>query len=269
MIEPEGGEAAELQVNEAAPEAAVSSQERDYEAEARKDGWVPEDEFKGDKKPSRFKTAEEFVRDGEIIALKREFDDRLKRMEKSSAAAFKLLEKNHERELADLKAVRREAVKAGNVAEAERLDQVIEDKKAEAPGKEKPDTQEARNAAFRERNPWFQSDEDLTDFAAGKSMAILQAYFNKHNKQMPDEDMFEAVEKAVKSSALYKAKFPEKAANGHAAVDGGSENGGPTRSNGKTAADLPPEAKKAGAKFISQGLYKDLKEYAKDYYANE
>lgn len=265
MSEPEGGEAAELQVNEAAHEAAVSSQERDYEAEARKDGWVPEDEFKGDKKPSRFKTAEEFVRDGEIIAIKREFDDRLKRMEKSSAAAIKLLEKNHEREIADLKAVRREAVKAGNVAEVERLDQAIEDKKDEAPGKEKPD----QNAAFKQRNDWYETDDDLTALAVGKSQSILQAYFDKHQKPMSQEDMFEAVEKAVKSSALYKAKFPEKAANGHAAVDGGSENGGPTRSNGKTAADLPPEAKKAGAKFISQGLYKDLKEYAKDYYANE
>ena len=40
---------------------------RDYEQEARANNWVPEEEWKGDPPKQGFKTAQQWVEDGEKI----------------------------------------------------------------------------------------------------------------------------------------------------------------------------------------------------------
>jgi hypothetical protein len=47
-------------------------------------------------------------------------------------------------------------------------------------------------------------------------------------------------------------------------VDGG---GLATRGREKGADDLPPEAKQVGSKFVKDGLYSNLQEYARDYFS--
>ena len=58
-------------------------------------------------------------------------------------------------------------------------------------------------------------------------------------------------------------------AAGPAPVEGGSRlaNGGAPRARG--AHDLPADAKRQGEKFVKEGLFKDLNEYARDYWSQD
>jgi hypothetical protein len=65
----------------------------DYDAEARKQGWVPKEEFKGD--PAKWKPAKEFVEFGDRIGtLKREVDD----VKAASTRMFAELRRQQEKE---------------------------------------------------------------------------------------------------------------------------------------------------------------------------
>jgi hypothetical protein len=74
------------------------------EAEAREMGWVPESEWKGDKKPAKFFSAAEFIERGQTIlpivqkrakdaeakldALKKEHEDRFAKIERMNQIAL-------------------------------------------------------------------------------------------------------------------------------------------------------------------------------------
>ncbi|HEX4922361.1 MAG TPA: hypothetical protein VFV92_16675, partial [Candidatus Bathyarchaeia archaeon] len=69
-----------------------------------------------------------------------------------------------------------------------------------------------------------------------------------------------------------KEEMPEKFSNTRrqngSPVSGSSETASSgSRSRGPSARDLPAEAKAAGERFVKQGLFKDLNEYAKDYFS--
>ena len=49
-------------------------------------------------------------------------------------------------------------------------------------------------------------------------------------------------------------------------VEGGSRVSASSGPRSKGASDLPADVRKAGERFVSQGLYKNLSEYARDYY---
>lgn len=252
----QGGEAAELETTEAAHEAAVSSGD---EALARKLGWVPEDEFKGERRPAKFKTAQEYIDDTPPSVLKiaerleKDFEGRLARIEKMGNKTVKLLQAQHEQEISTLKADRRVAAKAGDEAEVERISEKIE--QAQNNGPDKDEVHDV-NEAFAKRNDWYGTDEELTAIAIGISQDVLAAYSKAHpGKEMPPEDMFDAVEKKVKATTTYKAKTKTPGANGHASVDGGSDSPAPAK--GDPLASLPAEAR-AQAK-------EDMKNYPKIY----
>lgn len=237
--------------------------ERDYEAEAGKDGWVPKEQFTGD--PKRWRDAKSYVEYGEIRSeVRKEFDGRVSRLEKANTKIFAQQEARHKKDIDGLKEQRREAIRAGNVEKADEISDQIDKAKDAAPDK----TESAGvDKDFAKRNPWYGDDPELTDMAIKQSNLVLQAYSVKHDDPMPPDEMFDAVEAKVKASALYKERFGGKpAANGHAAVDGGSENPGP-RSKTKSWADLPAEAKKAWNGFpakVKAEMTQD--KYAKEYW---
>lgn len=263
MTDTQGGEAAEV-VNEAAPQAALSSQapvERDYEAEARAQGWVPEDEFKGEKRPKKFYSAEEFVERGELVerAVKKteaKFEDRFKKMERLNGKTIEQLERQHQKEMDDLKAERREAIKAGDADKVEKLDQKIDDLKEAGPdqqltGKALEKHQEEYKSGWEQANPWF-----TDDFAMHKhAVEFSQFQLAKHPKMTIEENLAKVDEEMRK-------RFPDKfegapvdggkGANGHAPVDGGGAfNGGgkPSDPLAKLTAVERAKAKEDMAKF--------------------
>lgn len=258
---------------------AEQTADRDFEKEARANGWVPETEWKGDKKPAQFLDAETFVKRGEEITpfvqkqnkqLRAEMDKkeadfakRIERMEKATQRAFEAAEKQHKTEIERVKRDQVAAVEAGDVKEYGRLEKIKGDLEASAPkAEEKPDPAAdiaTRQEKWRTDNPWFDDDFEMQEFAI--------KYSDFHGRKHPNlsfEDNMKVVEAEVKKK--FPDKFGKSGGSGHAAVDGGGNFPGTVRKQGKTGADLPAEARTAGEKFVKQGLFKDLNAYAKEYY---
>ena len=129
----------------------------DIEKQARTMGWVPKDEFKGDE--SRWKSAEDFVKDGEeILPILRErtknlsikFDEVSQKLTRTEAALQKLAEhhkktaqREYDKAVADLKNQQRQAVADNDVQTYDQINDQID--KLEKP--ESGDNPE--NALFR------------------------------------------------------------------------------------------------------------------------
>lgn len=214
------------------------------EAEARKMGWVPEEEFKGERKPKRFKTAQEFVDDTEQISphFKRLLADKDKEYEARFDRLGKVLKRQYDADLADIRTAQKAAAKDGDDEEFDRLE--AEKTKLISQGPEAaagavPDL----IVQFKERNTWYETDIDMAEIADAYSQKLL-----RDNPNLPLADNLKKTEAKLK--AMFPDKFGKPAARRHADVDGGSENGGGSPSKkGKGWADLPPEFKKAYANF--------------------
>lgn len=278
MTETAGGAAAEV-VTTPPAEAGFSSQEqpkaRDWEADAKEYGWVPQDQFKGD--PDKWRPAEEFVRRGEeILPIVRKQNERLasevKELRETNERMSRMFEKTtqrikaeYEAQIDGLKVQRREAIKEGDADRVEQLDQRIDTLKAEV--KDEPTASATPEAgskehkalvkAFADANPWFLDEPDLASYAE---------QFSIRNAQLNDGISFEDNMKAT--VAAVRKKFPTyfgnaSASNGHAAVDGGGAFGGgapPDDTHGLNKTELAQ-----ADKDIKAGLYKTRKEWAQAY----
>jgi hypothetical protein len=289
-----GGEAPVIEPTTTAPEAVVLSPEtvtepvaRDYDAEAKDMGWVPENEFRGPKE--RWKPAQQFVEDGENILpivraenkrLKAEIDKinadyatRFERLDKAAQVTIKAAKAQFDRDLAALQTKRDEAVAAGDLQAFKAADKQITDHTANAPKvedfEEKPaqvsdEEQSKQNQAAQDKwkseNTWFGTDDLLTEAAIGISQRILL--------QKPN---ITAEENLRLTDAAMKERFPLKfggksGANGHAPVDGGGDPKTPARTDTLTA-KLPSEALTMAKQAVKDGTYKSTEEWAKVYFS--
>lgn len=251
---------------------------RDFEAEARAQGWRPKEEFKGN--PDHWTDAEAFVRRADEVLplikkqnahLKREIDDLKKLVRRVTAS-----ERNtHATVLAELKAEMEEAVETGDVAAFKKLDakadklraEIVEDTPGLVNGE---DPQEAFDS-FRENNTWY----DKANLASASETEIEARLYadrlaDKYAKQGMQETMA-PTEFFTKIADDVEAKFPllkAKAARAKPVSDVSA----PTRpgigSKARTGANLPPEARAQADRFHAQGVYgkKTIAE-ARDAYA--
>lgn len=254
---------------EAAPETVAEPQVNEVEDKARRMGWVPKDDFKGD--PDRWRPADEFVRRGEnelpIMRERLRHQDKqlldLKKTIKDFAEYHsKVEQKAYERAYTELKQRQVEAVSAGDAQAFVKIDKEIEELRAEAsqgPKVQLPEETAEENPVYKEwhsRNKWFQQDPDLTAYA--NSMAL---YFQK--KDLPYEEFLEAVEKKVK--AEFPAKFENPRRNSAPSVEAATA---APKKGGKSYADLPADAKKACDDFVKEKLTtRDA--YVKRYFEEE
>lgn len=265
------------EVTQAATEAAVSSQEqdtaRDFEKEARASGWVPETEWKGERRPSKFLDAKTFVERGEELTpfiraenkrlqerldrQEKDFSKRLERLDKANEATRKTAQENYEREIARIGREQRAAVAEGDVEKFDAL--TAERGKIKAPEPIEAPEQADPESVFKEKNTWYGEDEDLTAYADG----ISQAYLKKHPNSTLEENLTHTAERV---RAAFPSKFTKKpAANGHAAVDGGGDFPLPS---GKSSLEskLPAEALSQAKKDVADRLYKSVDDWAKIYF---
>jgi hypothetical protein len=280
MTDTQGGEAAAVETTTtAAAQAALSSQERNWEAEAKELGWVPQDQFKGD--ADKWRPAEEFVRRGEEIlpivrkqneSLKnetkelRETIDRMSRMFEKTTARIKA---DYEGKIEALKAERREAIKAGDADKVDRIDASIDTLKTEI--KDEPAATVVPEAGSKEHkalvkdfaaaNAWFLEEPDMASYAE---------QFSQRNAELNEGISFQDNMKAT--VAAVRKKFPAyfgnaTAANGHAAVDAGGSFPGAQPTVDPKVAKLPREARDQMAKDIKAGLYKTEKAWAEAYFS--
>lgn len=275
----QGGEAAVVETTTTPPaEAGFSSQEqgaaRDWEAEAAVYGWVPKEQFKGD--PDKWRPAEEFVRRGEeILPIVRKQNEKLnakvaelEETNKRMSAMFeKTLAKQREeanRQIDTLKAAQRQAIKAGDDAKADQIEQQIDVLKEEAKGDAQPTatTVEELTRDFAKANTWFVEEPDMQEYAVKVSESNAAM-----NNGISFEDNMKFVVSAVrKKFPGYFKDITETAANGHAAVDAGGSFPGAQPQKGPSSKLNATELAQA-RKDVAAGLYKNTDEWAKVYFA--
>lgn len=259
----------------------TTTPERDWETEAREMGWIPEAEFKGDKRPAKFIDAKEFVERGETVLpfvqrenrrlkeerekKEREFEERIAKLDRMSQASLKVMQARHAQELEALKASRDAAVEKGDVTEFRRIDKQITDHEAAKPTDVEPEVKadpvaEAQRVQkeWTSKNDWYGKDAVMTGYANYVSQGFLQANPNitmEENLRLTDEAMRKQFPTAFKGKTD---------ANGHAPVEGLSD---PKSPNSRTPLfdKLPNEAKAMAKQNVADGLYKSVEDWAKAY----
>jgi len=246
-------------------EVDSTSTARDFDTEARKHGWTPKEEFKGDH--SRWVDAETFVKRADEVmpllkkqnaGLKAEMDE-LKRTLKQASKHFEASEQRaYQRALADLTAKHDAAVEVGDVVAARKA---VADMNALAtpetivqPADAGPSQEQLRGElnAWIEANDWYALDD------AKRRYADLQADL------MGTADKWPGGQKAWLAELGQRVgkKFEQREVKTPITNGGGNR---PTARGGKSYADLPPEAKRMCDRFVKSGVIKDRDAYIKSY----
>lgn len=265
-------------------DAGTETAGKEVETEARNMGWVPQSEWRGP--ADKWRPAEEFVQRGREIlpiirAREKAKDAKIAELEKrigSHASDFKRLERmteaalNRQREQIEAKYADRmeAAVETGDkdayrAAQKEQKQALAElDEKTKPEPEKKPEgglSPEDQNAFedWQDENTWFNVDKEMTAFADRR--------FERVKRTNPDISFAEAlleVRKAVEE------KFPDKLGKAGKPSRGPSVEGGSRVPGGgapdKLASKLPAEAKAQALKYVKDGLYKTVEEYAEVYF---
>lgn len=248
----------------------------EHEVEARKFGWVPKEEFKGNE--DDWRGADEFLRRGrEINGYLRKDLDKLNR--KLSERDGELLEikgvlkefqkfhaeteeRAYKRAIKEINEQRKEAIKSGDGDLVVELEEQLEELKEHkpVPKEQKQETQPftppPEFLEWVDENKWYNTDRALQGAAVAISEELRAQYPTKFGKEFLD-----LVSDEVKKN--FPEKFKTSRQSHVPAVEGGNNNRG--TSKGKTFADLPPEAKAACLRFEKQNLVK-REDYVKQYF---
>lgn len=277
---------------------APAREPSDTEARARAMGWVPKEEFRGP--ADNWRDADEFVRRGEEeLPVARE---RLKETTRKVADLERKLRETaetHQRSIAQLErmstraldiqrqqihasyeAAKRDAV---SMADTDRYAQLVRDQQqalqqhdeqthqAVVQPQRQPNpngppplspTDEATVNGWIEKNRWFQADEEMN--------LVAQRYHVKLGRERPGLSLEENLRE---TESYIRQRYPDKFGSTQrtttaAAVEGGTRLATPT-SRAKGANELPADARRQGEKFVKEGLFKDINEYAKDYWSQD
>jgi hypothetical protein len=264
---------------EQATELIVDAQNsRDYESEAKVQGWKPEQEFDGD--PNRWVDAKTFVERGEAyIGYLKPVKDRLERELRKSQQLNKDLTDHHKRltelqqkEIAQLEiqlqARRQKAVTDGDGQAFTKADNELEELRARkqtqpsTPAQKQDLTPTAQ--AWLDKNTWYLRDKKLRAVADAHADELRSL-----NPDMPEEEYFENIASFVKEYVPNQFKTNKGSDPG---VETGGRRQGPTSgSQTKDAVykNLPKDAKDTADRMFSAGMIKDKDLYARAYFAQE
>ena len=273
-------EVAEVVETEVKDVAQTEAPDPEIEAEARKGGWVPPTEWRGDPPKNGFISADEFVRRGipkklreteellrstrdELERERKERGETVSRIEKMSRVALDTQRKKLE---ADFEARMDAAAEVGDVAQVRALrkeSRVALDEFDEKTADE-PETKKAEGKAelpshitkaitgWVEENPWFKSDEEMN------RVANL-----RHERLLKEKPGLSIDENLAEVRAYVAKRYPEAFTVDDdedepkprvSRVEGGTRtNGG---GNGGSWSKLPADAKAQADKFIKDdGLF--------------
>ena len=227
--------------------------DRNYEAEAREQGWKPKEEFKG---AGTWTDAQTFVEKGEKITgiLKSRLDrqDReiseLRNANKDFGEYQKQLRASDKRaaeaRILELETKRAQAVNDGDGQEFTRAEREIQRERSMMQAPPPPEGFDPAEKAWAEANSWYGTDQQLTAFADGVSgMVEAEGYQGKARLD----------EIARRSREAFPDRFenPNKGKANGVEVGGEIETG---NSEAHTYENLPPEAKAACDRFEASGL---------------
>jgi DNA repair exonuclease SbcCD ATPase subunit len=264
-----------LQNTENNADNTPAPEQHDFDSEARAQGWVSQEEFRGNEKD--WVDAETFVKRGrEILPIVRKNNEKLlkelnearkiaeearetaKEFQKFQKEQYERKAKDLEAELAELKQAKRVAINQGDGDRVVEID--------DASDRLKEDLQEAREAAkatpqptegatnqpdpnltvWLSKNDWFGNDLRTTGIANGLAEAI-----RKENPNLQGKEFLDKLDEEL--AATLPNKFGKKqVAN---PMDGGTSSGSGRPSKSKRSYDsLPGDAKAACDRFVKQGL---------------
>lgn len=256
-------------------EVTPPPQENETETKARRLGWVPLEEFKGD--PDKHRSAEEFLERGfNMLPLLQRDNDRLhrgmsrleKRLEDQSRTfeefqkfSEKAEERAYKRAKSELEAKRDSAIQNADTASAQQAIRELNALESDRPApKTEPskDNKPAPDPVFQDwmaENAWFTADPALQGYAT-KIFGQLE----KTQPGVPPAQLLAETKKRVMD------KFPEEFGinprrEAAAAVSTPSGGAAVSKKKGKTYEDLPAEAKRACDKFV-----KTIPGYTRDKY---
>jgi hypothetical protein len=234
--------------------------------EAKRQGWVPEEEFNGPE--GKWVDAETFVKKGkEINALLRKDNDFLKREVsemKSTMMEFKKFhaeteKRAYDRAMADLRDQKKEAISQGDGDRVLQIDDAIDDLKQSkpvAPTASTP-TIDPVFSQWSEDNRWYATDAQLKTEAD-----LIGEVIKRQNPTLIGQSFLDEVTTRV------KRMYPEKFTNANRARPSPVEGTTAPKAVGKVGKgfkDLPPEAQQACQKFEKQGLV-TRDQYLKEYF---
>lgn len=257
-------------------------QDTQYVEEARLQGWVPKEEFRGSE--DDWIDAETFVRRGKEInpilkknneRLLRELEQTKRQMNEFRTAAeeFKQFQKDHyerktvelETEIRMLREKKKEAISSGDgelaVQIDDRIDELKEEKAStkytEPTPKETQQQMAPEVEAWVSRNPWYAQNARLAQITN-----VIAEELRQTKPWLSGDTFFQELDLALEETIP-----AEKMGRGRnrSPVEGASRNN-TSPSGGKKAYDsLPPEAKQACDMFVKQGLM-TREEYLKQYF---
>lgn len=266
----------ENQVVEVAPEIIE---------EARQQGWVPKEEFRGPE--DQWTDAETFVKRGREInpilrkhnkELKLEIEKLRKQAEEATSTAKEFREfvkkqteqkvRTLEQEIIQLREARKQAISSGDGDSVDaiesRLDELKEEKEVlkQAP-EPQPQQQEPQIdptlQAWIERNDWYREDEELQEITNGIAAAV-----RRQNPNLMGQAFLDKLDERLEERGLKKTK--KSRSETAPTVEGSSGTGAPSKGK-KGYADLPADAKAACDKYVKQGLFKTREEYVAEYFS--
>jgi hypothetical protein len=272
---PQGGEELEPGAEEQQPNPETNDQEQGGEGEeggeppavetaedvARKIGWVPKDEFKGN--PDDWKPATDFIISGRDI--QRGYATELKglrsQIDVMARTTADIVKDRLEAQRSELTSRYNELVEEGNAAEAFKVSQRLLDidRRVAAPPPAAPPPEVAD---FVERNKtWYDVDpaatlraREVSDKLAARGASVA--------------DQLQAAERIVRT------EFPDLfqgQRNGQRAAPAvhrpGSRSAAPSN-KAKTFADLPPDNQKVARMMVENGSIPDVEAYSKYYWKN-
>lgn len=238
------------------------------EAEARKMGWVPKDEFKGD--PDKHIDADTFYERSQTMmpilkAANKKLLERMDRMDREMKKASEFFSqaetRAYERARTEIRAEMERAVEDGDLdahrKAADKLD------KLEVPTTTSTSDEGQRAEEFANwmtENRWYANDA-FRAFADAEADKIART-----KKGFLERSDLDEVAKRVKDK--FGTAFPdefgiEKPRTPRNAVDGGGQPA--PRKGSRTFNDLPADAQRMCDKWVGNGLIKSREDYVKSY----
>jgi len=232
----------------------------EIEQKAMDSGWVPEDEWEGDK--SQWRPAKEFLDRGELFhkiddqnrnikELKRALDD-MKRHHNS------VRETEYARALQSLKDQKKTALEEGDADSVVRIDDQIDLVRDEQTKLKQTNVTEEHGSsepapefvAWTARNTWYKNDTNMQTWADGIGRNLAAA-------GMKPDNVLKEIEKQVKD--VFPNKFRNVNRDKPGAVEGSSNKGGKT--NGSFV--LSDDERRVMQRFVRSGVMTEA-EYIKD-----
>jgi len=263
----------EEQVSTTTEEPQTTS--RDYETEAKTQGWVPKEDFRGSEEA--WIPAEDFVHRGEQInpilrknneRIQKELDATKRQMEdlKKTTEEFKKFQKEayehkiqtYTLEIQDLKELKKKAVSEGDGELVVDIDDKIDEVKAKqasaklqettpevVPNQVDPVVQKAVES-WVEDNSWYKTDKKMAAATDAVAAQVRQA-----NPFLIGKEFFDEVDKELQD--LFPAERLGKKIRPRSPVEG-AKPGNESKGGKKSYDNLPSEAKVACDKFVRQKL---------------